>query len=100
MAGHSRWANIKHKKGVADARRGRLWCKLARNIIVAAKTGGGDPATNLALRYSIDKAKDANMPSDTIDKAIKRGTGELEPVQYSPVAYEGYGPGGVAFIVD
>jgi YebC/PmpR family DNA-binding regulatory protein len=100
MAGHSRWANIKHKKGVADARRGRLWSKLARNIIVAAKTGGGDPATNLALRYSIDKAKDANMPADTIDKAIKRGTGELGAAQYAPVTYEGYGPGGVAFLVD
>ena len=100
MAGHSRWANIKHKKGVADARRGRLWSKLARNIIVAAKTGGGDPAMNLTLRYAIEKAKDANMPADTIDKAIKRGTGELEAVQYSPVTYEGYGPGGVAFIVD
>jgi len=100
MAGHSRWANIKHRKGVADARRGRLWSKLARNIIVAAKTGGGDPATNLALRYAIDKAKDANMPADTIDKAIKKGTGELEAVHYQPVTYEGYGPSGVAFIVD
>jgi YebC/PmpR family DNA-binding regulatory protein len=100
MAGHSRWANIKHKKGVADARRGRLWSKLARNIIVAAKSGGPDPATNLTLRYAIDKAKDANMPADTIDKAIKRGTGELDAAQYAPVTYEGYGPGGVAFIVD
>ncbi|HUN80023.1 MAG TPA: YebC/PmpR family DNA-binding transcriptional regulator [Phycisphaerae bacterium] len=100
MAGHSRWANIKHKKGVADARRGRLWSKLARNIIVAARTGGGDPTMNLTLRYAIEKAKDANMPADTIEKAIKRGTGELEAVQYSPVTYEGYGPGGVAFIVD
>jgi YebC/PmpR family DNA-binding regulatory protein len=100
MAGHSRWANIKHKKGVADTRRGRLWSKLARNIIVAAKTGGGDPTMNLTLRYAIEKAKDANMPADTIDKAIKRGTGELEAVQYAPVTYEGYGPGGVAFIVD
>jgi YebC/PmpR family DNA-binding regulatory protein len=100
MAGHSHWANIKHRKGAVDARRGRLWSKLARNIIVAAKTGGGDPSMNLTLRYSIDKAKDANMPADTIDKAIKRGTGELDPVQYSPVTYEGYGPGGVAFIVD
>lgn len=100
MAGHSRWANIKHKKGVADARRGRLWSKLARNIIVAARTGGGDPAQNLTLRYAIDKAKDANMPGDTIDKAIKKGTGELEAVQYQPVTYEGYGPSGVAFIVD
>jgi YebC/PmpR family DNA-binding regulatory protein len=77
-----------------------LWSKLSRNIIVAAKTGGGDPAMNLTLRYAMDKAKDANMPADTIEKAIKRGTGDLEAVQYAPVTYEGYGPGGVAFIVD
>lgn len=100
MAGHSHWANIKHRKGVVDARRGRLWSKLSRNIIVAAKTGGGDPAMNLTLRYAIDKARDANMPMDTIDKAIKRGTGELGANEFSPVTYEGYGPGGVAFIVD
>lgn len=100
MSGHSRWANIKHKKGVSDTRRGRLWSKLSRNIIVAAKTGGGDPAMNLTLRYAMDKAKDANMPADTIEKAIKRGTGDLETAQYAPVTYEGYGPGGVAFIVD
>lgn len=100
MAGHSRWNNIKRRKGVADARRGRLWSKLARNIIVAAKHGGGDPAANLSLRYSIEKAKAANMPADTIDKAIKKGTGELGGAEYLPVQYEGYGPGGVAFIVD
>jgi YebC/PmpR family DNA-binding regulatory protein len=100
MAGHSRWANIKRKKGVIDARRGRLWSKLARNIIVAAKHGGGDPAANLSLRYAVEKAKEANMPADTIDKAIKKGTGELEAAEYLPVVYEGYGPGGVAFIVD
>ncbi len=100
MAGHSHWANIKHRKGAVDAKRGRLWSKLARNIIVAAKVGGGDPAMNLTLRYSIDKAREANMPMDTIDKAIKKGTGELEGSEYAPVTYEGYGPGGVAFILD
>lgn len=100
MAGHSRWNNIKRKKGVADARRGRLWSKLARNIIVAAKHGGGDPSANLSLRYAVEKAKAANMPADTIDKAIKKGTGELGGAEYQPVQYEGYGPGGVAFIVD
>ncbi len=100
MSGHSKWKTIKHKKGMNDARRGKLWSKLARNIIVAAKSGGGDPGMNLSLRYAIDKAKEANMPADTIDKAIKRGTGELGGAQYVPAVYEGYGPGGVAFIVD
>ncbi|MBX3397084.1 MAG: YebC/PmpR family DNA-binding transcriptional regulator [Phycisphaerae bacterium] len=100
MAGHSKWANIKHKKGANDKRRGKLWSKLSRNIIVAAKTGGGDPASNLALRYAIDKAKEANMPNDTIDKAVKKGTGELGAEQYQSATYEGYGPGGVAIIVD
>lgn len=100
MAGHSKWANIKHKKAITDARRGKLWSKLARNLIVAARTGGGDPAMNLTLRYAIDKAKAANMPADTIDKAIKKGTGELGGEAYSPIQYEGYGPAGVAFIVD
>lgn len=85
---------------MADARRGRLWSKLARNIIVAAKHGGPNPAENLNLRYAVDKAKDANMPGDTIDKAIKKGTGELGGAEYVPAVYEGYGPGGVAFIVD
>ncbi len=101
MAGHSKWNNIKHKKGANDARRGKLWSKLARNIIVAAKSGGGDPAANLSLRYAIDKAKEANMPNDTIDKAIKKGTGELDgAASFQPAVYEGYGPGGVAVIVD
>lgn len=100
MAGHSKWANIKHKKGVNDTRRGKLWSKLARNVIVAAKTGGGDPSANLTLRYAIEKAKEANMPNDTIDKAIKKGTGELGAEQFLPASYEGYGPGGVAVIVD
>lgn len=100
MSGHSKWKTIKHKKGANDARRGKLWSKLARNIIVGAKAGGGDPAMNLTLRYAIDKAKEANMPNDTIDKAIKRGTGELQGAEYVPAVYEGYGPGGVAVIVD
>lgn len=100
MAGHSKWANIKHRKAAVDNKRGKLWSKLARNLIVAAKTGGGDPSMNLSLRYAIDKAKAANMPADTIDKAIKKGTGELGGQDYQPVQYEGYGPGGVAFIVD
>ena len=100
MAGHSKWHNIKHKKGLNDKRRGKLWSKLARNIIVAAKSGGGDPGANLTLRYAIDKAKEANMPNDTIEKAIKRGTGELGATEFVPAVYEGYGPAGVAFIVD
>jgi YebC/PmpR family DNA-binding regulatory protein len=100
MSGHSKWKTIKHKKGMLDARRGKLWSKLARNIIVAAKAGGGDPGMNLTLRYAVDKAKEANMPADTIEKAIKRGTGEGSGAQYVPAVYEGYGPGGVAFIVD
>ncbi len=100
MAGHSHWAGIKHKKAVIDKRRGRLWSKLARNIIVAAKAGGGDPAANLALRYAIDKAKQGNMPRDTIENAVKKGTGEIEGVSYEPILYEGYGAGGAAIMVD
>ncbi len=100
MSGHSHWAGIKHKKAANDAKRGRVWSKIARMIIVAAKAGGGDPAQNLTLRYAIDKAKAANMPKDTIEKAIKKGTGELGAVNYEDVLYEGYGPGGVAIMVD
>ena len=99
MAGHSKWANIKHRKGRQDAKRGKIWSKIARQIIVAAKSGGGDPDANLALRYAIDEAKAANMPKDTIANAIKKGTGDLEGVHYEHVVYEGYGPGGVAFMV-
>src|SRR4030042_4087786 len=77
MSGHSHWAGIKYKKAAADAKRGKIWSKISRMIIVAAKSGGGDPAANLALRYAIDKAKAANMPKDTIEKAIKKGTGEI-----------------------
>ncbi len=100
MSGHSHWAGIKHKKAANDAKRGRVWSKIARMIIVAAKAGGGDPAQNLTLRYAIDKAKAANMPKDTIEKAVKKGTGELGVVNYEDVLYEGYGPGGVAIMVD
>ncbi len=100
MAGHSHWAGIKHKKAVIDAKRGKLWSKLARVIIVSAKAGGGDPAANLALRYAIDKAKDANMPKDTIEKAIKKGTGEGGGVSYEEVLYEGYGCNGVAVMCE
>jgi len=100
MSGHSHWAGIKYKKAIVDARRGKMWSKLARMIIVAAKTGGGDPAANLSLRYAIDKAKSANMPKDTIEKAIKKGTGEVEGVNFEEVLYEGYGPGGVAIMVE
>jgi YebC/PmpR family DNA-binding regulatory protein len=100
MSGHSHWAGIRYKKAAADARRGKIWSKLARTIIVAAKTGGPDPAANLSLRYAIDKAKAANMPKDTIAKAIKKGTGELGSVSFEEVLYEGYAPGGVAIMVE
>ncbi|UCE98660.1 MAG: YebC/PmpR family DNA-binding transcriptional regulator [Planctomycetota bacterium] len=100
MSGHSHWAGIRYKKAIVDAKRGKTWSKLARTIMVAAKTGGGDPAANLPLRYAIDKAKAANMPKDTIEKAIKKGTGEIESVNFEEVLYEGYGPGGVAIMVE
>ncbi len=100
MSGHSHWAKIKRAKGSNDAKRGREWSKLARRVIVAAKAGGGNPEENLSLRYAIDEAKAANMPKDTIDKAIKKGTGELGAENYESVVYEGYGPSGVAFMVE
>jgi len=100
MAGHSHWANIQHKKGAADAKRGKLWSKLARAIIIAAKNGGGDPSMNLKLRYAIDKAKQGSMPKDTIERAIKRGTGEIGGEQEDEVTYEGFAPGGVAIMVE
>lgn len=100
MSGHSKWASIKHKKSVTDAKRGKLFTKLIKEITVAAKTGGGDPDKNPTLRSAIAKAKDANMPQDNIERAIKRGTGELPGVSYERVTYEGYGPGGVAIMVD
>jgi YebC/PmpR family DNA-binding regulatory protein len=100
MSGHSHWAGIKYKKAALDAKRGKVWSKVARMIIVAAKKGGGDPSANLSLRYAIDKAKAANMPKDTIEKAIKKGTGELEGINFEEVLYEGYGPAGVAIMVE
>jgi YebC/PmpR family DNA-binding regulatory protein len=100
MSGHSHWASIKHKKAAVDAKRGRAWSKVARMIIVAARAGGSDPSANLSLRYAIDKAKSVNMPKDTIEKAIKKGTGETGGVTFSEVHYEGYGPGGVAIVVE
>jgi len=100
MAGHSHWAGIKHKKAANDAKRGRLWSKIAKLIMVAAKNGGGDPAANLQLRYAIDKGKAANMPKDTIEKAIKKGTGELGAISYEEILYEGYAPGGIAVMVE
>jgi YebC/PmpR family DNA-binding regulatory protein len=99
MAGHSHWANISIKKGIVDKKRGKLFGKLARLIIVAAKRGG-DPAANLALRYAIDRAKKASMPNDTIEKAIKKGTGELASESFDEVLYEGYGPGGAAVLCE
>lgn len=99
MAGHSHWSKIKRAKGATDAKRGKVWSKLARKIIIAAK-GGGDPRDNLSLRYTIEEAKAANMPKDTIQNAILKGTGELGGENYESALYEGYGPGGVALIVD
>lgn len=99
MAGHSHWAKIKRAKASNDAKRGKMWSKIARKIIIAAKRGG-DPRDNLALRYVIDEAKAANMPKDTIQNAIKKGTGELGADNYEEVTYEGYGPGGVALIIE
>lgn len=100
MSGHSKWANIKHRKGAQDAKRGKIFTKLIREITVAAKTGGGDPDANARLRTAIDKSKFENMPKDTIDRAIKKGTGDLDSVNYEEDSFEGYGPGGVAIIVE
>lgn len=100
MAGHSKWANIQHRKGRQDAKRGKIFTKLIKEITVAAKMGGGDPNFNPRLRLAVDKGKEENMPADNIERAIKRGTGELEGVSYEELRYEGYGPGGVAIMVD
>ncbi|MBI4313421.1 MAG: YebC/PmpR family DNA-binding transcriptional regulator [Candidatus Omnitrophica bacterium] len=100
MSGHSKWATIKHKKGAADARRGQLFTKLIREVTVAAKNGGGDPNANPRLRLAMDKAREANMPKDNVEKAIKRGTGELEGVIYEEVTYEAYASGGVALYIE
>ncbi|EMB19362.1 YebC/PmpR family DNA-binding regulatory protein [Treponema denticola OTK] len=100
MSGHSKWATIKHAKGAADAKRGQLFTKFIKEISIAAKMGGGDPATNPRLRTAVLKARAANMPKDNIERAIKKGTGELGAVNYEELLYEGYGPGGVAVLVE
>lgn len=100
MAGHSKWANIQHRKGRVDAQRGKVWSKLSKAIIVAAKSGGGDPSANLRLRKAIDDAKAVSMPKDNIARAIKRGTGELDGGDLDEIIYEGYGPGGVAVMCE
>lgn len=100
MSGHSKWSSIKHKKGAADARRGRIFTRLIKEITVAARMGGGDPEGNPRLRTAIQSAKAENMPKDNIERAVKKGTGELEGVSYEEITYEGYGPGGVALLVE
>lgn len=100
MAGHSHWAGIKHKKALIDSKRGKLWSKLSKAIIIAAKMGGGDPDANIRLRKAIDDAKAVSMPKDNIERAIKRGTGELDGGNVEEILYEGYGPGGVAVMCE
>src|SRR5512138_1996576 len=100
MSGHNRWTKIKHKKAAQGAAKGKLFTKLIKEITVAARMGGGDPSGNARLRAAIDAAKDANMPADNITRAVKKGTGELEGISYEEAVYEGYGPGGVALIVE
>ena len=100
MSGHSKWASIKHKKGALDAKRGKIFSRLIKEVTVAARLGGGDPAGNPRLRTAIQAAKAENMPKDNIERAIKKGTGELEGTSYEEVNYEGYGPGGVALLID
>lgn len=99
MSGHSHWATIKFKKAAADAKKGKVFSKIARRITLAAKTGGGDPDSNLELRYALDDARQSNMPKDNVDRAVKKGTGELPGVMYEAAIYEGYGPGGVAIFL-
>jgi len=100
MSGHSKWSTIKHKKGATDAKRGKLFTKLIKEITVAARMGGGDPDSNPRLRHALNSARSQNMPKDTSERAIKKGTGELEGVNYEEILYEGYGPGGVAVLVE
>lgn len=100
MSGHSKWANIKHRKAAQDSKRGNLFQKLVKAIIIAAKEGGGDPGTNIRLKAALDRAKAASVPANNIDRAIKRGTGEIEGAVYEELTYEGYGPEGVAVIVE
>lgn len=99
MAGHNKWSKVKRLKAVTDSRRGKVFSRLSRDITLAAKSGGGDPAGNARLRTLVLKAREANMPADNVDRAIKKGTGELPGVVYEEIVYEGYGPGGVAFVV-
>jgi len=100
MAGHSKWANIKHRKGAQDAKRGKIFTKIIKEVTVAARIGGGDPDTNPRLRTAFDKAKQANVPKDNLDRAVKKGTGDLDGVCYEEGTFEGYGPGGVALLVE
>ncbi len=100
MSGHSHWATIKHKKGAIDAKRGKAFSKLSRAIIIAARHGGGDPETNLKLRYAIDKAREVSMPKDNIERAVKRGTGEMEGLVFEEITYEGFGSGGIGVLVE
>ncbi len=100
MSGHSKWATIKHKKGAADAKRGKLFAKLIKQVEVAARAGGGDADANPALRTMFQKARDNSVPLDTIERAVKRGTGELEGIKYEPITYEGYAPNGVALMIE
>ncbi|MGI6143606.1 MAG: YebC/PmpR family DNA-binding transcriptional regulator [bacterium] len=100
MAGHSKWANVKHRKARADAQKGRLFTKLGKQLITAARQGGGNPEANFRLRLIIDKAKAANMPNENIERAIAKGTGDLEGINYEEMVYEGYGPGGVAIMLE
>jgi YebC/PmpR family DNA-binding regulatory protein len=100
MSGHNKWASIKHKKAIVDSKRGKLFSKLSKELTVSAKAGGGDPASNARLRVAVNKAKAVNMPADNIERAIKKGTGELPGVSYEEIVYEGYGPKGVAIIAE
>ena len=100
MGGHSHWAGIKHKKAIVDAKRGKVWTKIVKEIAIAARLGGGDVASNPRLRRVIDDAKAANMPADNVKRAIQRGTGELPGAAYEELVYEGYGPNGVAMLVE
>ena len=100
MAGHSKWANIRHRKERQDKKKGKIWSTCSKAIMVAARAGGGDPETNLTLRYAIDEAKYANMPKDTIKRAIEKGSGEAGGAEFQTIVYEGYGPGGTALIID
>src|SRR5207245_8992489 len=99
MSGHSKWANIKHRKAAADAKKGKVFTRLIKEITVAARLGGGDPDTNPRLRLAMDKAREANMAKDSVQNAIKRGAGQLDGATYGEAAYEGYGPGGDAIVV-